>query len=58
MTDAEMIHTAVQEAIEEARKTVADLMLGERGWGPKEHLIAEVAASEAIAALRQMEAGK
>ncbi len=53
-----MIEMAVMEGIEAASRCVSSLPLGQRAWGSKENKIAETAAREAIAALRQQEAGK
>ena len=53
-----MIEDAVEEAIEAAGAYVSALPPGQKSWGMKEYKIAETAAREAIASLRQMEAGK
>lgn len=53
-----MIEEAVEAGIEAAAKYVSALPAGQKAWGSKEFQIAERAAREAIAALRQFEAGK
>jgi hypothetical protein len=58
MNEYIMIEDAVEEAIEAAGAYVSSLPSGQKAWGMKEYKIAETAAREAIAALRQMEAGK
>ena len=62
MTDVSMIEDAVDAGIEEAARWVSEgnesFLVGNRGWSSKEYQIAERAAREAIAAIRQFEAGK
>jgi hypothetical protein len=58
MPQTALIEDAVEEAIEAAGAYVSSLPKGQNAWGMKEYKIAETAAREAIAALRQMEAGK
>ena len=54
-----MIEDAVKEAIEAASEYVSSQPDGaDKSWGNKEYQIADIAARMAIAALRQMEAGK
>lgn len=61
MTDARMIEDAVEAGIEAAATWVSEgnesFLVGRRAWSSKEFQIAEKAAREAIAALRQFEAG-
>jgi len=57
-TETTMIEDAMEAGIEAAAEYVSSLPLGQRGWDMKEYRIAETAAREAIAALRQAEAGK
>ena len=57
-TAASIIEEAVEAGIEAAGEYVSSLPMGQRAWASKEYRIAEVAAREAIAALRQVEAGK
>lgn len=52
------IEDAVNEAIEAASNYVSLLPAGQKAWGEKEYNIADTAAREAIAAIRQKEAGK
>lgn len=52
------IEDAVEAAIDAAGEYVSLLPLGQKAWGVKEYKIAEVAARKAIAAIRQIEAGK
>jgi hypothetical protein len=57
-----MIEEAVEAGIEAAARWVSEgnesFLVGRRGWSSKEYQIAERSAREAIAALRQFEAGK
>jgi hypothetical protein len=53
-----MIEDAVDAGIEAAAEAVSTMGIGQKAWGSKEFEIARTAAREAIAALRQMEAGK
>lgn len=53
-----IIEDAVDTGIEAAAEYVSSLPLGQKGWDTKEYRIAETAARVAIAALRQVEAGK
>jgi hypothetical protein len=53
------IEEAVEAGVEAAAEWVSSsLPKGQQAWGPKEYQIAERSAREAIAALRQFEAGK
>jgi hypothetical protein len=60
MTDQlKMIEDAVEAGIEAAAEYVSSQPRGaDKSWSSKEYRLAEVAAREAIAALRQFEAGK
>lgn len=53
-----MIENAVDAGIEAAAEAVSSMAMGQKAWGAKEFEIARIAAREAIATLRQMEAGK
>lgn len=53
-----LIEEAVEAGIEAAAEYVSSLPAGQKGWDTKEYRIADTAAREAIAALRQAEAGK
>lgn len=56
-TEIKMIEDAVEAGIEAASEYVSGES-ADKSWGRKEYRIAEIAAREAIAALRQFEAGK
>ena len=52
------IEDAIEAGIEAASEYVSNLPSGQKAWGMKEFEIARTAAREAVAALRQIEAGK
>jgi hypothetical protein len=58
ITATRQIEEAVEAGVKAAVEWVSSLPKGRQAWGSKEHQIAERSAREAIAALRQFEAGK